>query len=469
MKKYALLLVLALCALGAGVVASTPEELIRAAFTGDAEAVRRAIDAGVKVNALHAGATALHLAAEHGHLDIARLLIERGAEVDALDGTEDTPLSWAAACGQLEVAKLLITNGADVQRTRTALGSADEPWRPLFWAVMCEHPAMVRLLLEAGAKTNHRDLIEAIRRQNMEIATALIEAGATVLEKTPDGSRDRIFQVAAATGSIEMLRLLIRHAEPGERLTAGLTTALHQAAERGDLALVRFLLDEQKLSPDGQLSDSLGGVVRLGPTSPEHDEGFTALSRAIENGREEIVQLLLEKNARIAGRTRRGLPLLAFAVKMERTDLLRVFLERGASVNSPDFDGNTALLHAAAAGRIENARLLLAHKASVKWRNKNGGTALMLAASAGHTGMCEFLIKHGARPSDRESKSGQTALHYAAGEGHAATVRALLALGASPALQDSSGRTPQALAQSSGHTEIAELLREKPPRKGKSR
>ena len=59
------------------------------------------------------GFTSLHVAARYNSLDVARLLIDRGAEVDALDEDGFTPLQFAAAANKLDVASLLIEDGAN--------------------------------------------------------------------------------------------------------------------------------------------------------------------------------------------------------------------------------------------------------------------------------------------------------------------------------------------------------------------
>jgi len=94
-----------------------------AAAQGNVKAVRRCIARGADINAtVHApgvpvsGATPLHLAVLFDQAAIARLLIERGANINvrAKDKHGGTPLHWAAAVGRTEMARLLIEAGADV-------------------------------------------------------------------------------------------------------------------------------------------------------------------------------------------------------------------------------------------------------------------------------------------------------------------------------------------------------------------
>jgi len=356
----------------------------------------------------------------------------------------------------------------------------------------------VRLLLASGAKPEAVHLAEAVKQHDILNVTSLLDAGASVFPETEDGTSYRVFIAAAESGSVEMLRLLIDRAQAKTQLSAALEKVLHAAAEGGHLPLVQFLLDDMKLNPDSQLREGFGsGSSRLGDTAEEARQGYSPLSRAVENRHEALVKLLLEKGARIAGRTRSGQPLVSFAVTNDRSDLLRLFLNRGAAVDTPDLDDQTALMHAAERGRAADVQLLLAHKAAVQSRNKHGATALglaargghleiislllrhgasatghtvagprdeprtplMHAANAGHTAVCQLLARHGADLNEQESKTGQTPLHQAARRRHTETVAALLALGASPALKDSAGRTARDYAVISGDEESAELLR----------
>ena len=58
--------------------------------------------------------TALHLAAANGHVDVVKVLIQNGADVNAVDEYKFTALHLAARHGHVDIAKVLIENGADV-------------------------------------------------------------------------------------------------------------------------------------------------------------------------------------------------------------------------------------------------------------------------------------------------------------------------------------------------------------------
>ncbi|KAH7134386.1 hypothetical protein EDB81DRAFT_858982 [Dactylonectria macrodidyma] len=105
--------------------------------------------------------TDLMLASYYGHRVIAKLLLEKGAEIEAKDSEHGrTPLSWAAEKGHTAVVKLLLEKGADVECKeeggRTPLWWA-AGWTPLPWDAGNGHEAIVKLLLEKGADVEAKD------------------------------------------------------------------------------------------------------------------------------------------------------------------------------------------------------------------------------------------------------------------------------------------------------------------------
>jgi len=143
------------------------DRLLLCAFKfGDLEIARHLLDAGVNVSAnedrgtpLLAAAdeyrrTPLLAAAENGHEAVARLLLDRGADVSTADEYRRTPLLAAAENGHEAVARLLLDRGADVS---TANVYRKSPLRAAAWN---GHEAVARLLLDRGAENGH----EAVAR-----------------------------------------------------------------------------------------------------------------------------------------------------------------------------------------------------------------------------------------------------------------------------------------------------------------
>lgn len=124
----------------------TGKRLLEATRAGQIEHVRHlVVNSGAPFTSDWLGTTALHLAAQNGHAEIAEILLRGGVNRDARTKLERTALHLAAQVGSLEVVDLLLTHGADVN-ARDMLKMT-----PLHWAVERDHLYVVDRLLIAGA------------------------------------------------------------------------------------------------------------------------------------------------------------------------------------------------------------------------------------------------------------------------------------------------------------------------------
>ncbi len=150
-------------------------EFWRAARLGDAARVKALLAAGVDVNTkFRYGATALSYACDRGHIEVVRVLLEHGADINVKDTFYNaTPLSWAVFKGHAEVVRLLLKKGAtgddDFFRNVAAQGNV----------------ALVRAFLEHAElkpESLSAALAAAERNQHTEILALLAAAGAKPLE-----------------------------------------------------------------------------------------------------------------------------------------------------------------------------------------------------------------------------------------------------------------------------------------------
>lgn len=161
------------------------DELRRAAGAGDVAKVKELLDKGTDVNAANRyGGTALAFACDKGHLEVVKLLLDRGANPEA----EDTfykakPVTWAAQRGHLEVVKLLLDRGAALDPQLLMMG------------IYGEQPEVVKLALERlkpGEGALSDALAAAEQVGNAQVVDLLKAAGA----KPPAPAN---FEVDAAT------------------------------------------------------------------------------------------------------------------------------------------------------------------------------------------------------------------------------------------------------------------------------
>jgi outer membrane protein assembly factor BamB len=149
------------------------EEFWNAVKRGETEKVQRFLAEGVDVNAKNRyGATALSFAADKGHVEIARVLIDKGADINVKDTFyQSTPLEWAVFNNHSEIVRLLLSQGAT--------GAANA----IVAAIHNKDAAMVKLILEHG-KVKPEELTEplqtAMQLQDQPIIDALKGAGAAI-------------------------------------------------------------------------------------------------------------------------------------------------------------------------------------------------------------------------------------------------------------------------------------------------
>jgi hypothetical protein len=186
MMKRAVLVTVMMSALAGLLAAGTKEdELLRAIRQGDLAAVKALLDQGVAVDTkFRYDRTPLSFAADRGQVEIVKLLLERGADVNAKDTFyKMTPLSAAAMKGNVDVLRLLLA------RSPTDAGEV------LLSGVFGKKVALVDLAVETG-KLSAYDLSYALEaaeaQQATEVAARLRQAGAV-----PPPKAD--FQVDPAT------------------------------------------------------------------------------------------------------------------------------------------------------------------------------------------------------------------------------------------------------------------------------
>ncbi len=129
-------------------------------------------------------------AAVAGKIEVVKLLLDRGADINAVSLTNETALARAVGVKQYDAVKLLLDRGADIEKSI----SPDGP--PLIYAAGNDDLKMVKLLLERGANVNSRDkdgysALSAAAERSVSIETVryLLKAGADRNFKTVRGER----------------------------------------------------------------------------------------------------------------------------------------------------------------------------------------------------------------------------------------------------------------------------------------
>lgn len=149
-----------------------PKPLYRAAEMCSLEMIRLLLDRGafVDIHDPKNNESALHLAARTGDVAVAKLLLDRGSNVNNLNLSHKTPLYVAAEYGQLAMVSLLITRGGTINSKRDQVYESRHPndaLTPIQIATRNGHLKVVQMLLRAGAHVNpqvpaHHKVIDTI-------------------------------------------------------------------------------------------------------------------------------------------------------------------------------------------------------------------------------------------------------------------------------------------------------------------
>ncbi len=301
---------------------------------------------------------------------------------------------------------------------------------------------------------------------------------------------------AASDGDLAKVRALVEKNPALVNLkdAASGSTPLHEAARKGHVSVVEFLLaskadvnarDRSNLTPlklatgygRKEVVDVLSkvGATAVAPVAsgarppsvralqPANTSAGTAadipINVAARAGELEKVKALLMAFPELANATNsRGVTPLQIATMQGHQPVVETLLASGANVNARATNGSTALLQAAGKTNLALVKLLLAKGADVKAVNQFGQFPLLSAATRRSWPVAQALLEAKADPNTQDSL-GYSALSLFARGGHREAVAGLLAAGANPSLKElPTGATALHYAASLGDLPMTELL-----------
>lgn len=395
----------------------------------------------------------LHHAAANGEIGKVRRFIEQGADVDLRHPEHGrTPLQGAANFGHLDTARLLIEAGADPDR-------GEERTSPLQVAAMKADAEMVRLLLKAGATVDLRPgggdtalmLAASVPRQRfehfrwtesdlVETVEALLAGGADVNLSGPMGVTPLIG--ASQEGYPRVVETLVRAGADLEQLTKPFgTSALLEAGMAGHPEVVTVLLDS---GASWQVADRAGRtVVDWSWSVPELLDRLERAGADVSKARARAKAAHREVSEEEKARAIETLDELGFAfddfgyeraLRQAAIEAVRAFLAAGRVADSAMILTMPPLYSALrSCDRSDNeeiAHLLLEHGADPNLGIGSGHTPLMAAVQWCSLETIEAVIDAGAEIDAR--MKGSTAAELAKSAERQEAVDLLVARGATP-------------------------------------
>ena len=339
------------------------------------ELVALLLEAGAQVDALgydnnNGVCTPLQLAVWEGTLGCVRLLLESGADPNAIPSGGGSPLSTAMWHNAMDKIKLLLDHGAEPDlHVAVGLGMVDR-----VRARLEEEPGLVNL---PGGYGDRLPMGIAAEFGQTDVAEVLIQHGADV---TPTQ--------AAGLGMLDRVKTEVEKNPDLVNQVDGDNTLLTVAARNGHADVVRYLLErgaEVRKDTIGSTADVIDLLANAGADVCHVNRGFTPLMRVLADYKKNQGPAGSSKMAR---RDEAGIQTLVkhgglgrfYVVGQWEGHIVRIepLLELGADVNETDEQGRTALDHA------------------IKNRDRSDDPGLVIR----FTQMIELLQKHGGRRGD---------------------------------------------------------------------
>ncbi|XP_048363786.1 transient receptor potential cation channel subfamily A member 1 [Sphaerodactylus townsendi] len=330
----------------------------------------------------------LHLAVQSGDLEMIKMCLEYGAQLDLKQNDKCTALHFAATQGATEILKLMMSSYKGEDSIIDALDGNKETL--LHRTALFDHYELAEYLISMGAKIDCVDI---------EGRTPLL--------------------LATSSASWKIVNLL---------LSKGANVEIKDCLGRNFLHLT-------VLHPGGlqQLNEKFLQMKHIKDLVTEEDnEGCTPLHYACRQGVPLSVNNLLDLNVSIYSKSRDKKSPLHFAASYGRFNtcqrLLRDMIDTRL-LNEGDKKGMTPL-HLAAQNGHEKVVQFLLKRGALFLCDFKGWTALHHAAFGGYTRTMQIILDTNVKSTDKVDEDGNTALHLAANEGHAKAVKMLLDAGA---------------------------------------
>ncbi|KAJ5984429.1 hypothetical protein N7481_006528 [Penicillium waksmanii] len=425
------------------------------------------------------GSTLLHIAAQHGHMELARSLKLRDFSCMAKNNRDETPLILALRYDNLEIARWLLDEMKD-SKAASEIEIASEIDIALQEASYKHQRDMVWLLKATGANVNFQGgkygsaLQAAASSGSADVVKTLLQAKANVNAK--GGKFNTALQAAAFCAGPDLVRILLDAGAKINLCGGKYGTALQAAARAREIETVELLLQfgadvnqrGGKYETALQAAASTGSDITVeclvdagANVNLKGGEYGSALQAAAVWGRIEVLKILLEAGADVNAGGKDKDPALQNAASMGKLDLVKLLLQFGADVNQRGGEYETALQAGAYKGNIAIVKCLIDAKANVRLKGGRYGTALQAAASRGNAEIVTMIL-NADETVNVNAHGGMygSALHAAVARGSPDTVKILIEAGANVHAHVGFKTTPLEVACHSRRPDIMKILLE---------
>ena len=422
------------------------------------------------------GCNCLHIAAQNGHLNLCKELINKqNFDIHIADNEGCTALYHSAKNGSYELLTYFVDMGADIN-CKNNLG-----WNCLHIAAQNGHLNLCKTLIDKYNFDLHAvdnggwtALHHSTKSGSYELVTYFVVMGTNINCKNNLGWN--CLHIAAQNGHLNLCKTLIdKHSFDVHISDYEGWTALHHSARNGSYELVTYFAG---VGTDINLKDKNGmnclhiaamyGHLNLCKKLIDKynfdvhradNGGWTALHHSARNGSYELVKYFVNLGTDIGCKNNLGSNCLHIAALNGHLNLCNSLIDKhNFDVNVADNDGLTALHQSAKYGSYELLTYFIGIGGCIDLRANNGMNSLHIAATYGHLNLCKTLIDKCNFSLHITSDTGLTALHHSACSGSYELVRYFADRGINIDLKNDKGMNCLHIAASCGHLDLCRAL-----------
>lgn len=378
------------------------------------------------------------------YIDIVKLLVEKGADVNVQSSNYKTALGMACQNNNWKIVDFLLAHGANefiaekenlliyaikhdqekiiklfVKYRKEMINLSYMGETPLMLACKYSDVHVVKHLLNNGAKINEVNVCEenalyyalSNKKYARDITIVLVDNGININED------DKVGHFLNGTNDIR-LKTILRFRKYG---IEGIKKLLNELKDEHDkkLCLICLMIscffnkirDEINIEFRELLRDNTNIIhdiikrckkreINKNKKTSHYSFNIDIMTELMHNfcaiGNLDIVKSLINIGMDINKRNKNGISALMYACKENQMDIVKYLLSLDVNVNDVDSNQNSAFMYAIKTGNIDIIKELIDHNANINAKNKNGETPLILSIKDKNIKVMKYLLSRGA-------------------------------------------------------------------------
>ena len=409
---------------------------------------------------------------DRSDIDLTRLLLEKGAKLESIDGTGEADYSYSLLSSEnIELLKLFLDKGWDINKVRANLDG-----NSMFTqAIANKDEELMKLLI--GKKGDLYKEVKGIRPINVFLETGKIDLIKLALDSGADingeinlKTQETLLMWAVNNNNFEFVKYLIDKKADLDKVSAQGKTALITAVEKENISIVEALV---KAGVDTEFKDNFGKkaidytknseIKKL--LNPGYGKNILIIAilgvfaiaviislqyvkkskqkvfEYIKNNEFDKALKIIKKGIKPNLKDTQGRSLLFYVIDSNNSEILQELITKGFNLNQINEKGDTALHYAIFNHKTLLAKMLIENGANINARNMEELDTIALAIINNNVSLAEELVKKEINLYGRYGNE-KTLLHLASENNSIKAMKYLLGKNMDKNLEDAFGKKP---------------------------